>query len=76
MFICNEIAVDRLFVSDVYDCASLLLMWICYVCGFHNAREIREILTIFFRALMKDKLGAVGVSGRDPADDEDDYTFD
>ena len=22
MFICNEIAVDRLFVSDVYDCAS------------------------------------------------------
>ena len=28
MFICNEIAVDRLFVSDVYDCASLLV--ICF----------------------------------------------
>ena len=25
MFICNEIAADRLFVSDVYDCASLLV---------------------------------------------------
>ena len=25
MFICNEIAVDRLFVSDVYDCGSLLV---------------------------------------------------
>ena len=24
MFICNEIAVDRLFVSDVYDCGSYL----------------------------------------------------
>ena len=24
---------------------------------------------------MKDKLGAVGVSGRDPADNEDDYTL-
>ena len=24
---------------------------------------------------MKDKLGAVGVSGRDPADDDDDYTL-
>ena len=41
--------------------------------GFHNAREIREVLVIFFRDLMKDKLGAVGVSGRDPADDDDDY---
>ena len=26
MFICNEIAVDRLFVSDVYDCGSLLVI--------------------------------------------------
>ena len=26
----------------------------------------------FFRDLMKDKLGAVEVSGRDPADDDDD----
>ena len=43
--------------------------------GFYNAREIREVLAIIFRDLMKDKLGAVGVSGRDPADDEDDYTF-
>ena len=43
--------------------------------GFHNAREIREVLAIFFRDLMKDKLGAVGVSGRDPADDDDDYTL-
>ena len=32
-----------------------------------------EVLAIFFRDLMKDKLGAVGVSGRDPADDDDDY---
>ena len=62
MFICNEIAVDRLFVSDV----SMIV---------HNAREIREVLAIFFRDLMKDKLGAVGVSGRDPADNEDDYTL-
>ena len=30
---------------------------------------------IFSRDLMKDKLGAVGVSGRDPADDDDDYTL-
>ena len=44
-----------------------------YVSGFHNAREIREVLTIFFRDLMKDKLCAVGVSGRDPADGDDDY---
>ena len=73
MFICNEIAADRLFVSDVYDCASLLV--ICYVCGFHNAREIREVLPNFFHDLIKDKLGAVGVSGRDPADDDDDYTL-
>ena len=28
MFICNEVAVDRLFVSDVYDCGSLLV--ICF----------------------------------------------
>ena len=28
MFICNEIAVDRLFVSDVYDCVRLLV--ICF----------------------------------------------
>ena len=47
----------------------------CYVCGFHNAHEIREVLAIFFRDLIKDKLGAVGVSGRDPADDDDDYTL-
>ena len=40
---------------------------------FHNVREIREVLANFFRDLMKDKLGAVGVSGRDPADDDDDY---
>ena len=37
------------------------------------AREIREVLANFFRDLMKDKLGALGVSGRDPADDDDDY---
>ena len=47
---------------------------LCF-CGFHNAREIRESLANFFRDLMKDKLGAVGVSGRDPADDDDDYTL-
>jgi len=46
-----------------------------YVSGFHNAREIREVLAIFFPDLMKDKLGAVRVSGRDPADDDDDYTL-
>ena len=46
-----------------------------YVCGFHNAREIRDVLTIFSRDLMKDKLRAVGVSGRDPADVDDDYTL-
>ena len=45
----------------------------CYVCGFHNAREIREVLANFFHDLMKDKLGAVGVSGRDSAADDDDY---
>ena len=50
-------------------------MLTCYVCGFHNAREIREILAIFFRDLMKDKLRAVGVSGRDLADDDDEYTL-
>ena len=44
-----------------------------YFCGFHNAREIRESLANFFRDLMKDKLVAGGVSGRDPADDDDDY---
>ena len=27
----------------------------------------------FFCDLMNDKLGTVGVSGRDPADDDDDY---
>ena len=43
--------------------------------GFHNAREIREVLAIFFRDLMKDKLRAVGVSGRDLADDDDEYTL-
>ena len=37
--------------------------------------EIREVLAIFSRDLMKDKLGAIGVSGRDPADDDDDYTL-
>ena len=46
-----------------------------HVCGFHNAREIREVLAIFFRDLMKDKLRAVGVSGRDLADDDDEYTL-
>ena len=46
-----------------------------YVCGFHNAREIREVLAIFSRDLMKDKLRAVGVSGRDLADDNDEYTL-
>ena len=46
-----------------------------YVSGFHNAREIREVLAIFFRDLMKDKLGVVGVSGRDLADDDDEYTL-
>ena len=35
----------------------------------------REVLANFFRDLMKDKLGAVGVSGRDPADDDDDCTL-
>ena len=39
-------------------------MCTCYVCGFHNAREIREVLANFFRDLMKVKLGAVGVSGQ------------
>jgi len=48
-------------------------MWTYYVCGFHNAREISEVLANFFRDLIKDKLGAGGVSGRDPADDDDDY---
>ena len=46
-----------------------------YVSGFHYAREIREVLAIFFRDLMKDKLCAVGVSGPDPADDDADYTL-
>ena len=46
-----------------------------FVSGFHNAREIREVLAIFFRDLMKDKLCAVGVSGPDPADDDADYTL-
>ena len=50
-------------------------MWTYYVCGFHNAREIREVLAIFSRDLMKDKLRAVGVSGRDLADDDDEYTL-
>ena len=46
-----------------------------YVFGFYNAREIREVLAIFSRDLMKDKLRAVGVSSRDLADDDDEYTF-
>ena len=45
---------------------------LCF-CGFHNAREIRESLANFFRDLLKDKLFAGGISGRDPADDDDDY---
>ena len=45
---------------------------LCF-CGFHNAREIREVLVNFFRDLMKHKLGAVGVSGRDPSDDDNNY---
>ena len=53
----------------------ILLMRTYYVSGFHNAREIREVLAIFFRDLMKDKLCAVGVSGPDPADDDADYTL-
>ena len=43
----------------------------CYVCGFHNVRETREILASFFCDLIKDKLAAGGVRGRDPADDDD-----
>ena len=31
-------------------------MSICYVCEFHNVREIREALAIFFRDLIIDKL--------------------
>ena len=55
------------FVSiDTID-VNLLYLW------FHNAREIKEVLVNFFCDLMKDKLGAVGFSGRDPADDDDDY---
>ena len=50
------------------------MMQAYYISGFHNAREIREVLAIFSRDLMKDKLGVVGVSGRDPADDDDEYT--
>jgi len=50
-------------------------MWTYYVCGFHNAREIREVLAIFSRDLMKDKLCAVGVNGRDLADNDDEYTL-
>ena len=46
-----------------------------YVCGFHNAREIRDVLAIFSCDLMNDKLGVVGVSGRDPTDDDDEYTL-
>ena len=38
---------------------------------FHNVREIREVLAKFFRDLIQDKLGAGGVCGRDPADDDD-----
>ena len=45
---------------------------LCF-CGFHNAREIRESLANFFRDLTKDKLVAGGISGRDPADNDDDY---
>ena len=50
-------------------------MWTYYVYGFHNAREIKEVHAIFSRDLMKDKLRAVGVSGRDLADDDDEYTL-
>ena len=53
----------------------IVLVYLSFVCGFHNALEIREVLANFFRDLMKDKLGPVGVSGRDPADDDDDYTL-
>ena len=45
---------------------------LCF-CGFHNARKIRESLANFFRDLMKDMLVVGGVSGRDPANDDDDY---
>ena len=54
---------------------SLIVVPDSYICGFHNAREIREVLAIFSRDLMKNKLGAVGVSGRDPADDDNEYTL-
>ena len=37
--------------------------------------SIHTIDANFFRDLMKDKLGALGVSGRDPADDDDEYTI-
>jgi len=38
----------------------ILLMSICYVCGFHNARETREALANFFRDLINDKLNEYG----------------
>jgi len=31
-------------------------MSICYVCEFHNVREIREALANFFRDLINEKL--------------------
>ena len=37
--------------------------------------KTREVLAIFSCDLMKDKLRAVGVSGRDLADDDDEYTL-
>jgi len=38
----------------------ILSMSICYVCGFHNARETREALANFFRDLIIDKLNEYG----------------
>ena len=38
----------------------ILLMSICYVCGFHNAHETREALANFFRDLINDKLNEYG----------------
>ena len=56
------------FVSiDIID-VNLLCLWV-------NAREIREVHAIFSRDLMKDKLRAEGVSGRDVVDDDDEYTL-
>ena len=38
----------------------ILSMSICYVCGFHNARETREAHANFFRDLINDKLNEYG----------------